>query len=88
MEVDPSSDYTADNKWLLQSFLGSERIPALEITGEDKPLTVTELRDFLNYLIEEGYGDYDVEADTQDGETYSVRDEVLVFRQSKVVNIF
>lgn len=37
---------------------------------------------------EEGYGDYDVEADTQDGETYSVRDEVLVFRQSKVVNIF
>ena len=50
-------------------------------------MTVTELRDFLNYLIEEGYGDYDVEADTQDGETYSVRDEVLVFRQSKVVNI-
>ena len=41
-----------------------ERIHALEITGEDKPLTVTELRDFLNYLIEEGYGNYDVEVDT------------------------
>lgn len=64
-----------------------EKIPALKITGEIKPLTVNELRDFLNYLIEEGYGDYDVEADTQDGDTYSVRDEVLVFRQSKVVNI-
>lgn len=64
------------------------KIPALKITGEIKPLTVNELRDFLNYLIEEGYGDYNVEADTQDGETHSVRDEVLVFRQSKVVNIF
>ena len=78
---------TTESKYSYEESELGERIPALEITGEDKPLTVTELRDFLNYLIEEGYGDYDVEADAQDGETYSVRDEVLVFRLSKVVNI-
>jgi hypothetical protein len=65
-----------------------ERLPALEIVGDDKPLTVTGLRDFLDYLIEEGYGDYDVEADTQDGSSYNVRDEVRVLRMSKIVTIF
>jgi hypothetical protein len=65
-----------------------ERLPALEIVGDDKPLTVTGLRDFLNYLIKEGYGDYDVEADTQDGSSYNVRDEVRVLRMSKIVTIF
>lgn len=70
-----------------ESELG-ERLPALEIVGDDKSLTVTELRDFLNYLIEEGYGDYDVEADTQDGSSYNVRDEVRVLRMSKIVTIF
>ena len=79
---------TTESKYSYEESELGERIPALKITGEIKPLTVNELRDFLNYLIEEGYGDYDVEADTQDGDTYSVRDEVLVFRQSKVVNIF
>lgn len=79
---------TVESKYSYEESELGERIPALEITGEDKPLTVIELRNFLNYLIEEGYGDYNVEADTQDGETYSVRDEVLVYRQSKVVNIF
>jgi hypothetical protein len=65
-----------------------ERLPALEIVGDDKPLTVTGLRDFLDYLIEEGYGDYDVEADTQDGSSYNVRDEVRILRMSKIVTIF
>lgn len=78
---------TVESKYSYEKSELGEKIPALKITGEIKPLTVNELRDFLNYLIEEGYGDYDVEADTQDGDTYSVRDEVLVFRQSKVVNI-
>ena len=78
---------TVESKYSYEESELGERIPALEITGEDKPLTVNELRDFLNYLIEEGYGDYNVEAETQDGETYSVRDEVLVLSQSKVINI-
>lgn len=76
------SDYSYE-----ESELG-ERMPALEIVGDDKSLTVTELRDFLNYLIEEGYGDYNVEADTQDGSSYNVRDEVKVFRMSKTVTIY
>lgn len=76
------SDYSYE-----ESELG-ERVPALEIVGDDKSLTVTELRDFLNYLIEEGYGDYDVEADTQDGSSYNVRDNVKVFRMSKTVTIY
>lgn len=79
-----------ESKYSYEDGDSGERIPALEITGagKGKPLTVTELRDFLDDLIEEGYGDYDVEADTQDGATYSVRDEVLVWRKSKTVNIF
>lgn len=68
--------------------IDGKRVPALEIVGKGKPLTVTELRDFLDDLIEEGYGDYDVEADTQDGSSYSVRDEVRVFRMSKTVTIY
>ena len=51
-------------------------------------LTVTELRDFLNELIDAGYGNYSVEADTQDGDSYSVRNEVLAFDVSKTVRIF
>ena len=51
-------------------------------------LTVSELRDFLNELIDAGYGNYSVEADTQDGSSYSVRNEVLAYDLSKVVKIF
>ena len=51
-------------------------------------LTVSELRDFLNELIDAGYGDYSVKADTQDGDSYSVRNEVLAYNLSKVVKIF
>ncbi len=63
---------------------------ALELKGSKngKAMTVSELRDFLNELVEAGYGDYDVEADTQDGESYSVRDEVLAFDVSKTVRVF
>lgn len=53
-----------------------------------KSLTVTELRDFLNEMIEAGYGNYSVEADTQDGDSYSVRNEVLAFDVSKTIRIF
>ena len=34
--------------------IDGKRVPALEIVGKGKPLTVTELRDFLDDLIEEG----------------------------------
>lgn len=66
------------------------RVDALELKGSKngKAMTVSELRDFLNELVEAGYGNYDVEADTQDGESYSVRDEVLAFGVSKTVRIF
>lgn len=67
-----------------------EKVYAKEVSSTSKKseLTVTELRDFLNELIEAGYGDYDVEADTQDGSTYSVRNEVLAYDYSKVIQIF
>lgn len=65
------------------------RVYANNISGSSvKSLTVTELRDFLNEMIEAGYGDYSVEADTQDGDSYSVRNEVLAFDVSKTVRIF
>ena len=51
-------------------------------------LTVAELRNFLNELIDAGYGDYSVEADTQYGDSYSVRNEVLAYDISKVIKIF
>ena len=57
-------------------------------TSVKSELTVTELRDFLNELIDAGYGNYSVEADTQDGDSYSVRNEVLTFDVSKTVRIF
>lgn len=61
----------------------------LEVKGsKGKALSVTELRDYLNELIAGGYGEYGVEADTQDGATYSVHDEVLVYSLSKKVVIF
>ena len=40
------------------------------------------------YEVRAGYGDYSVEADTQDGSSYSVRNEVLAYDLSKVVKIF
>ena len=65
------------------------RVFANNISGSSvKSLTVTELRDFLNELIDAGYGNYSVEADTQDGDSYSVRNEVLAFDVSKTVRIF
>ena len=65
------------------------RVYANNISGSSvKSLTVTELRDFLNEMIEAGYGNYSVEADTQDGDSYSVRNEVLAFDVSKTVRIF
>ena len=57
-------------------------------TSEKPSLSVKELRDFLNELIDAGYGDYSVEADTQDGSSYSVKNEVLAYDLSKVVKIF
>ena len=57
-------------------------------TSEKSSMSVKELRDFLNELIDAGYGNYSVEADTQDGDSYSVRNEVLAFDVSKTVRIF
>ena len=57
-------------------------------TSEKSNLSVKELRNFLNELVVAGYGDYSVEADTQDGSSYSVRNEVLAFDVSKTVRIF
>lgn len=57
-------------------------------TSEKRSLSVEELRDFLNELIDAGYGDYSVEADTQDGSSYSVRNEVLAYDISNVIKIF
>lgn len=53
-----------------------------------KQVTVEEFRDFLNELIEAGYGTYSLEADTQDGALYSVRKEVIISRVSKDITIF
>lgn len=79
---------TIESDYSFEMSDSGKRIPALEIVGKGKPLTVTELRDFLDDLIEEGYGDYDVEADTQDGMSYSVCDEVRVLRRAKTVIIY
>ena len=66
------------------------KVNANNISGSfvKSELTVAELRDFLNELIDAGYGNYSVEADTQDGDSYSVRNEVLAFDVSKTVRIF
>lgn len=67
-----------------------EGIDVLEVKGSKggDELTVTELRDYLNELIANGYGDYCVEADTHNGATYSVCDEILVFNRCKRILIF
>ena len=69
---------------------GNVKVNANLISGpsEKRSLSVKELRDFLNELIDAGYGDYSVEADTQDGSSYSVRNEVLAYDLTKVVKIF
>lgn len=81
---------TEETKYSYEETFDGGKVYAKEVSGSSKKseLTVTELRDFLNELIEAGYGDYDVEADTQDGSTYSVRNEVLAYDYSKVVRIF
>lgn len=77
-------------KYTYEETADGEKVYAKEVSSSSKKseLTVTELRDFLNELINAGYGDYSVEADTQDGATYSVRNEVLAFDYSKVIQIF
>lgn len=59
-----------------------------QVLLKNPSLSVKELRNFLNELVVAGYGDYSVEADTQDGSSYSVRNEVLAYDLSKVVKIF
>lgn len=76
-------------KYTYEEAADGSKIYALEVKGsKGGALTVSELRDYLNELVAAGYGDYDVEADTQDGSTYSVQDEVLVFNKSKTVTLF
>lgn len=78
-----------ESKWTYEMD-GDVKVNAINISDSSvkSELTIAELRDFLNELIDAGYGDYSVEADTQDGESYSVRDEVLAFDVSKTIRIF
>jgi hypothetical protein len=78
-----------DDKYTYQLDKDGNRVNSLVITSDNKKagLTVTEFRDFLNDLIKEGYGDYSLEASTQDGSSYSVRCEVLAHRVSKTIEI-
>ena len=78
-----------EEKWTYE-MEGDIKVNANCVSGSSlkSELTVSELRDFLNELIDAGYGDYSVEADTQDGDSYSVRNEVLAYNLSKVVKIF
>lgn len=78
-----------ESKWTYEMD-GDVKVNAINISDSSvkSELTVAELRDFLNELIDAGYGDYSVEADTQDGDSYSVRNEVLAFDVSKTVRIF
>ena len=78
-----------ESKWTYEMD-GDVKVNAINISDSSvkSELTVAELRDFLNELIDAGYGNYSVEADTQDGDSYSVRNEVLAFDVSKTVRIF
>ena len=78
-----------ESKWTYE-MEGDVKVNANCVSGSyiKSELTVAELRDFLNELVDAGYGNYSVEADTQDGESYSVRNEVLAFDVSKTVRIF
>lgn len=77
-----------ESKWTYEMD-GDVKVNAINISDSSvKSLTVTELRDFLNEMIEAGYGNYSVEADTQDGYSYSVKNEVLAFDVSKTIRIF
>lgn len=66
------------------------KVFAKEVSGVEKSnkMTVAEFAKFLNDLVAAGYGDYKLEADTQDGDSYDVRNEVLAFDLSKTVKIF
>lgn len=81
---------TEEVKYTYEETGTSEKVYAKEVSDSSKKseLTVTELRDFLNELIGTGYGNYIVEADTQDGASYSVRNEVLAYDLSKTIKIF
>jgi hypothetical protein len=78
-----------DDKYTYQLDKDGNRVNSLVIASDNKKtdITVTEFRDFLNDLIKEGYGDYSLEASTQDGSSYSVRCEVLAHRISKTIEI-
>ena len=78
-----------ESKWTYEMD-GDIKVNVNNISGSSvkSELTVAELRDFLNELIDAGYGNYSVEEDTQDEESYSVRNEVLAFDVSKTVRIF
>ena len=78
-----------ESKWTYE-MEGDVKVNANCVSGSSikSELTVAELRDFLKELVDAGYGNYSVEADTQDGESYSVRNEVLAFDVSKTVRIF
>lgn len=45
---------------------------------DKKCLTIKELRDFLNELVEGGFGNYSVSASTQNGASYSITGSMLV----------
>ena len=78
-----------DDKYTYQQDKDGNKVSSLVITSDNKKkdITITEFRDFLDELIKEGYGDYLLEASTQDGSSYSVRCEVLAHRISKTIEI-
>ena len=78
-----------ESKWAYEMD-GGIKVNANCVSGSSvkSELTVAELRDFLNELIYAGYGNYSVEADTQDGDSYSARNEVLAFDVSKTIRLF
>jgi hypothetical protein len=79
-----------ESEWTYEMTTDGKKVYAKEVsdTLEKSKLTVTELRDFLNEMIDAGYGNYSVEADTQDGNSYRVGNIVMVFDVSKIVKIF
>jgi len=70
------------------NFILNEKTFIVSDFDSKERMNLIEFRDFLDDLIEDGYGDFILTADTQDGSSYNVRNEVLALEDSHEIQIF
>jgi hypothetical protein len=68
-------------------YYGKYKVLKVNENSSKEEITVSELRDFLNELIEAGYGNLEVEAEG-DVDVVSLRDKAFIRKEKNVIRFY